>query len=186
MANSAASASHSFKYLISGAGRGLGRGLARSLLIEGHSVFLLDSNESELNHTLNVHLPNFKKSNLHINFGYFAGAVGDITSIQSIKSAMKKVSEFYKDEEDDESSIDVLVNNASRTSPYWKSGDGKIEDVDPLEWKNFVDVNLNGTFYLTQAALPLLRKSKVGPSIINISSTRSKMSEPFQEGYAST
>lgn len=184
MANSAASASHSLKYLISGAGRGLGRGLARSLLIEGHSVFLLDSNESELNHTLNIHLPNFKKSNVHINFGSFAGTTADISSIQSIKSAMTKVSEFYK--EDDDSSIDVLVNNASRTSPYWESGNGKIEDVDPLEWKNFVDVNLNGTFYLTQAALPLLRKSKVGPSIINISSTRSKMSEPFQEGYAST
>ena len=179
MSTSTTQVNRTLKFLISGGGRGLGRGLARSLLQQGHSVFLMDSNQEELKHTLTSHLPKCREQSPK-TFGSYAGDVADVSSIQSIKSAIASAANFHNQ------SIDVLVCNAAKTNPYWKSGDGLIEDVDPSEWKEFVEVNLNGTFYLTQAALPFLRKSQSGPSIINVSSTRSKQSEPFQEGYAST
>ena len=58
--------------------------------------------------------------------------------------------------------IDVLVNNAG------KAMQGKITELSSEDWKLAIDVNLNGTFYVCQAAMPHLIASK--GNIINVSS----------------
>ena len=57
--------------------------------------------------------------------------------------------------------IDILVNAAGIYGPI-----GRVEDIDPKEWKNALDVNLTGTFLMAHALLPFLRKSSRG-KIIN-------------------
>ena len=60
--------------------------------------------------------------------------------------------------------IDILVNSAGFNVPnrHWP-------DLDTESWKNVVDINLNGAFYVTHAVLPAMRAQGDG-LIVNISS----------------
>lgn len=83
----------------------------------------------------------------------------------------------------------MLVNNAGRTNPYWADGKS-FEHIDIAQWKTFIDTNLSGAFYVSQAAVPFLKASARGDNeprgaIVHTSSTRARQSEPNQEGYAS-
>ncbi|MCD2176144.1 SDR family NAD(P)-dependent oxidoreductase [Rhizobium sp. C4] len=59
--------------------------------------------------------------------------------------------------------IDILVNNAGITQPL------KIMDIEPSNYDAVLDVNLRGTLYMSQAAIPGMRERKSG-SIVNLSS----------------
>ena len=59
--------------------------------------------------------------------------------------------------------LDILVNNAGVL------GASSIEDMTREEWRRVVDINLGGTFFMTQAALPYLKQSACA-RIINIAS----------------
>ena len=72
--------------------------------------------------------------------------------------------------------IDILINNAS------------VSNVVRDEIKNFDDtvlVNLNGTFYCSNYALPKLKKSKI-KKIINISSINAHVALPNNPGYVAS
>jgi 3alpha(or 20beta)-hydroxysteroid dehydrogenase len=60
--------------------------------------------------------------------------------------------------------LDVLVNNAGIVTV------GPIEDYAEDLWDKTLDINLKGQFLGIQAAIPALKKSTRGPSIVNISS----------------
>lgn len=60
--------------------------------------------------------------------------------------------------------IDVVVNNAGIAG-----ADKPTDEVTAEEWQNVMDVNVNGVFYGTKAAIPHLRKAG-GGAIINLSS----------------
>ena len=58
--------------------------------------------------------------------------------------------------------LDCLVNNDGMADF------GAIEDCDPAIWRKFMDTNLDGMFYLSQALTPLQRDTR--DSIVNIAS----------------
>ncbi|MDQ6650300.1 MAG: SDR family oxidoreductase [Actinomycetota bacterium] len=60
--------------------------------------------------------------------------------------------------------LDVLVNNAGMNVPV-----RALADVSRADWQAVVDVNLGGTFLLTQAVLPIMRRQRSG-TIVNVSS----------------
>lgn len=60
--------------------------------------------------------------------------------------------------------LDILVNNAGTIEPI-----ARIEDSDPEDWSNVVDVNLKGVYYGIRAAVPIMLGQNSG-CIINISS----------------
>lgn len=62
--------------------------------------------------------------------------------------------------------LDALVNNAGTTAT-WKVKD--LESLDMDEWDRTFAVNVRGTFQVSRAAVPLLKKG-ANPSIVNTAS----------------
>jgi 3-oxoacyl-[acyl-carrier protein] reductase len=61
-------------------------------------------------------------------------------------------------------SLHVLINNGG-VCPYTA-----YEDIDLEEWDFVLETNARGTFFLTRAALPLLRATEGDRSVVNIAS----------------
>lgn len=167
------------------AAQGIGRCLARHFLQKGHKVFILDFNEEELKHTTEVHLK------AYFSNGSISSTLCNLRSIDDIREAARKAAAFF------DNRIDVLINNGGISSPFWKDGKTMDNFDTSAEWQAYVETNLTAPFYLSQAVLPYMKTSKdrnvrkqerEGPSpcIIHVSSFRMLMSDPNQEGYAST
>ena len=63
-----------------------------------------------------------------------------------------------------EAPFDILVNNAGM------AGKSRAIDCEPAEWRLTFDVNVNGAFFVAQAAARGMRDQGRGGSIINIAS----------------
>jgi len=74
--------------------------------------------------------------------------------------------------------LDVLANVAG------VAFGNRIEDVTPEEWRTVIDVNLTGTFLLSQAALAALRES-VG-TIVNMASAAGIRATPYNAAYCAS
>jgi NAD(P)-dependent dehydrogenase (short-subunit alcohol dehydrogenase family) len=126
--------------LITGANKGLGYETARQLIEQGHTVYV---------GARDVTRGQAAADKLGAHFVQL-----DVTDDGSVEIAMRVIDER-------EGHLDVLVNNAGISS----SG----MDVDgPVAMKVF-DTNVIGLIRVTQAALPLLRKS-ANPVVVNVSS----------------
>ena len=76
--------------------------------------------------------------------------------------------------------LTVLVNNAGVAGPT-----APVEDTAIEEWAQCINVDLNGFFYVTRRAVPLL-KEPPGASIINIASTAALHGYPLRSAYAAS
>lgn len=164
--------------LITGAARGIGRGLTRLLLAKGHRVFLLDSNQAELDHTVQTHLqPRFPAA-------AFRASLTNLRSPPEIAAAADAAAAFF------DHRLDVLINNAALTPGAGSSsgsGSGsapRFEDLALADWTAALETNLTAPLLLSQACVPMLRRE--GGTIIHLSSTRARQSEPLSESYAAT
>lgn len=82
----------------------------------------------------------------------------DLRAPESIAQALAAIAETF-------GGVDVLINNAGANLRKL------AVDVTPQEWREIMDVNLTGTFLLTQAIGRNLIARKRGGAIINIAST---------------
>ena len=71
-------------------------------------------------------------------------------------------------------------NNAGVTGPT-----APVDEMKLDEWEKVVQINLNGTFYVTHFAIPYLKKSPAGV-IINMSSVAGRFGYPNRSPYATT
>lgn len=172
--------------IVSGGARGIGRALGRYLLEAGHRVYIFDIQEDELQYTTTVHLEKYHKD------GKVGSAVCNLRDVSEIRSEVADAAKFFGGR------IDVLVNNASIASPYWKN-EKTMEDPDTFEqWQAYMETNLTSPFAMSQACIPYMKtqhsdtKSGAqnmyggGPCIIHIGSFRAHQSDPNQEGYAAS
>jgi len=81
----------------------------------------------------------------------------DVTDEDAVHRVFDEVAEKF-------GQIDVIVNNAGISG-----ADKPTHEISAEEWRQVMDVNVNGVFYCTKAAIPHLRKAG-GGSIINLSS----------------
>ena len=82
--------------------------------------------------------------------------MADVTDRDVCEQAVARLTEGW-------GRIDILVNNAGITQPL------KIMDIAPGNYEAVLDVNLRGTLYMSQAAIPGMRERQSG-SIVNMSS----------------
>lgn len=133
--------------IVTGAARGIGFAAAEKLAEHGASVVLGDVNEP---------LVQEAAGRLKAK-GYEAlGVRMDVGRNDSIREAIAAAVRAF-------GGIDIVVNNAGILSAL------SIEEMTREEWDKVLNVNLGGTFFVIQAALPFLKKSQ-NPRIINISS----------------
>ena len=92
--------------------------------------------------------------------------VGDISKSEVLEEFVSKVIKDY-------GHIDYLINNAC---PLNKG----IKNCTYEEFNYALQVGISAPFYLTQLLLPYFNENS---SIVNISSTREKMSQPNTESY---
>jgi NAD(P)-dependent dehydrogenase (short-subunit alcohol dehydrogenase family) len=74
--------------------------------------------------------------------------------------------------------LDCLINNAGIAGPT-----GKVEEIPVEEWERCIAVDLNGMFYCTRMAMPLI-KAAGGGSVINLSSAAGRLAFPFRTPYS--
>jgi NAD(P)-dependent dehydrogenase (short-subunit alcohol dehydrogenase family) len=60
--------------------------------------------------------------------------------------------------------LDILVNNAAVDTI------GSVEETTEEEFRRVIDVNVFGTFCVTRALMPLIRKAGKGSAIVNVAS----------------
>ena len=133
--------------IVTGAARGIGFAAAEKLAENGASVVLGDLNEPLVQEAAG----RLKAKR------YEALAVRmDVGRNDSIREAIAAAVKAF-------GGIDIVVNNAGILSAL------SIEEMTREEWDKVLNVNLGGTFFVIQAALPFLKKSQ-NPRIINISS----------------
>lgn len=106
------------------------------------------------------------KANPDLNHPDYTFFKCDLSKEAQVKAAFKKIK-----------SLDVLINNAARANPE----SGEFQNLSLRQWEESLSINLTSFFLMIRASLPLLKKSQ--GSIINMSSTRHKMSEPHTELY---
>ncbi|QEW02382.1 SDR family oxidoreductase [Microbacterium lushaniae] len=76
--------------------------------------------------------------------------------------------------------LDVLVDNVGIGGPT-----APIEDISAADWRRVLAVNLDGTFWITQAAAPALTESGRG-AIVVMSSLAGRVGYPQRLAYATS
>ena len=137
--------------IVTGAGSGIGRATAIRFALEGANVVLVGRTADTLKQTAE----SFPQDRTWIHTDNFLTVVCDISVEAQVQEMMKRVIDKFE-------RIDVLVNNAG------KAMQGKITELSSEDWESAIDVNLNGTFYVCQAAMPHLIATR--GNIINVSS----------------
>ena len=146
--------------LITGAGSGIGKVMAQHFEKAGARIWICDADTNNLEQSL--------KENPHWN-----GTPCDVSDENQVGQLFKEMSDSF-------GGLEILVNNAGIAGPT-----APVEEIDPDEWRRSVGVNLNGAFYCTRLATPLLKNSPKA-SIINISSVAGRLGFARRLPYAST
>ena len=102
--------------------------------------------------------------------------VSDVSDIDSVSQLADQVmAELGR--------VDFIINNAGAA----RAGDrAPVVDVSPDVWRNVINVNLNGTFYMSQVFGRKLIEQGEGGAIVNISSIGGKLMAPTTAAYAAS
>src|SRR5882762_7978302 len=132
--------------IVTGAGRNIGRAIALALADGGASILVnARSNRAEAEAVAHEIESFGGKALVHI------GDVADAKAVQAMADAAMQL--FGR--------IDCLVNNAALRR------EKSFAEMDYREWREILDVTLDGTFHCVKFCLPALRKSGAG-TIVNV------------------
>jgi 3-oxoacyl-[acyl-carrier protein] reductase len=149
--------------IVTGAGKGLGKAIAIALAAEGVNVGLIGRTEKDLIGVAEE-LKTYKvKTSI---------AIADVSDIDAVNSAVAKVKTEL-------GAIDILINNAG------VGAFGKFMELEPAQWKQIIEINLLGVYYVTRAVLPEMIERQIG-DIVNVSSTAGKNGAAVTSAYSAS
>jgi len=151
--------------LITGSAGGIGKAIARKFVEEGAVVVLNDMNAERLEGAGEE----FKKQ---YGRDAFTTALLDVTSAEQIEDALAKAVLAF-------GGVDIVVNNAGLSISK------AIGDHTEKDWDLLYDVLVKGQFFVTQAAVKVMKKQDIGGDILNIVSKNALVSGPNNAGYGS-
>jgi NAD(P)-dependent dehydrogenase (short-subunit alcohol dehydrogenase family) len=145
--------------LVTGGTQGIGFAIAQTLAEEGCKLIICGRNESRLRRTQK------QLSATGADVETISCDVRDQSSVARLFSAMKKKT----------GRLDILINSAGIAHPFTP-----VKKLSVKTWNDVLDTNLTGTFLVTQAALPLLKR---GSQIVNVLSMSSRRTFPELAAY---
>ena len=150
--------------LVTGASRGIGRAIALELAHHGANVAI--DYRVDITHAQSV-AEEVRALGVECLI-----VQGDISKKEDARRIVKEVLDKWQ-------RLDILVNNAGI------SRDHSMRKMTDEDWADVINVNLNGTFYCTSAALPAMINQRFG-RIINISSVVGQMGAFGQANYSAS
>jgi 3-oxoacyl-[acyl-carrier protein] reductase len=132
--------------IVTGAGRNIGRAIALALSRDGASVLVnVRSNRAEAETVARE---------IGVRGGKALVHAGDVANASDVAAMAEMAASQF-------GGIDILVNNAAlrREKPF--------ADMTYAEWREIMNVTLDGAFHCVKACLPYLKKSGSG-TIVNI------------------
>ncbi len=150
--------------LVTGASRGIGRAIAQKLAQAGYNLWLTCRNSQQ-------ELFQAQKE-LQAQYGIVCRAVVcDMGDYQSVRRLFDGVRETGR--------LDALVNNAGI------SYIGLLQEMEPRQWQEVMNSNLNSVFYACKFAVPLMLKRQYG-RIVNISSVWGRVGASMEVAYSAS
>ncbi|MFD0766174.1 bifunctional aldolase/short-chain dehydrogenase [Mucilaginibacter lutimaris] len=151
--------------LVTGSAGGIGKAIAKKFAEEGAVVILNDMNAERLAGAYDEFVKQFGKDAC-------VTATLDVTSEEQIKEAMATAILAF-------GGVDLIVNNAGLSISK------TIGDHTEKDWTLLYDVLVKGQFFVTQAAVAVMKQQAIGGDIINIVSKNALVSGPNNAGYGS-
>jgi NAD(P)-dependent dehydrogenase (short-subunit alcohol dehydrogenase family) len=145
--------------LVTGAGRGIGAAVARRLAEDGARVVVADIDGAGADRT---------GAAIRDAGGTALSLRTDVTAEADRHAAIAAAASL--------GGLHILVNAAGIIAPELP------QDVTPAAWNRVFQINVEGLFFLCQAALPLMRGQRLG-RIVNFSSTGAKIGTPALISY---
>jgi len=145
------------RVLITGGAGGIGTATAACFVEEGARVVVLDRDEAAMRR-------------LGSELGGLSGAINaDVSDADAVGRAFEDLDRLL-------GGLDVLINNAGISIRH------RFMDISPQEWREVMDVNLNGVFFVAQQASRRMLAAE-GGVILNMGSTNGLMGYPYYADY---
>jgi len=143
--------------LITGGASGIGKATANRFLEEGAQVLILDR-DKEAGEEVTQQFPKLS--------GFIQA---DVSDPEAVEHAYGELDKLWN-------GLDILINNAGISLRH------SFLDIMPQEWEQVIDINLNGVFYVAQAAARRMEKGV----IVNMASTNGLLGYPYYADYNAT
>lgn len=148
------------RVLVTAGAAGIGRAIAQTFHLAGARVHVCDVDQKAL-----------------LEFGHefprIGASLADVSDPIAVDRLFDEVQHAF-------GGLDVLVNNAGIAGPT-----AAVEAIAIDDWERTIAINLNGMFFCTRRAVPLL-KAAGGGSIINLSSVAGRLGFPLRTPYAAS
>lgn len=150
--------------IITGGGYGIGRVIALRFAAEGGRVCVASRSKDNLDDAARE---------IEAEGGEVLAITADISREDDVEAMVAQTVDHF-------GALDILVNNAAAEGPTLP-----IHEIEGRDWRQVVDVNLNGLFYCTKFALRMMIPRKCG-NIINIGSIAGVYAYPMRTPYNAT
>ncbi|MGS0682393.1 SDR family NAD(P)-dependent oxidoreductase [Shewanella sp. 125m-7] len=152
--------------IVTGAASGLGRAYAIALAERGARVVLVDNETTQTKDVSSSETLNLEPDSGLKTCGDAIAAIGaefkpftlDVTCTDDIDKMIEEVIQSW-------GRVDILINNAGIHHPC------AFEQLSASNWKHHLDVDLNGTFYMTQAVWPIMKRQGYGRVVMSSASS---------------
>jgi len=149
------------RVLVTAGAAGIGRAIAQTFAVHGARVHICDVAQAALDAC--------------------GREQADISRSLTDVSRVDEVDRLFSDVKRELGGLDVLINNAGIAGPT-----ARVEDIEPADWERCIAVDLNGMFYCTRLAMPMLKANgrERGGSVINLSSVAGRLGFGMRTPYA--
>ncbi len=149
--------------VITGGGQGIGRACADALAELGASLVIAERNGEQLE----AAAAEIRTAGVEC-----IPVVTDVTKEADVAALAKVVSERW-------GRAKAIINNAGNNFRT------PLAELPTEKWREIMNVNIDGVFYMCRAFIPLLLKAK-GPSIVNVASSFGVIGNPQMPAYCAS